>query len=105
EVMDQMEARMVEDQQQVQRDLEALAARPDLAPRPELARAQAAWQDVLALKARILKLSREHTGVLSRAMSLERLRPVQLACQSILEALRMDWEAEPVAGLQPEKPR
>jgi len=108
ERMDQMEARMTEREQEVQRNLDGLQGLPRAAGHAGLAAAASAWAQFREAKGQILSLSRENTNVRSLAMSLDRKRKLMLACQSALDALRRAIDAEPIAGVTegpPAKPR
>jgi hypothetical protein len=104
EVMDGLEARMAEQEQEVQRDLDGLRARPELAGAAGLQAATSAWAQFLELKAQVIALSRENSNVRSHALSLDRRRTAMLACLQALDSVRQAIAAEP-AESQPPRPR
>ena len=95
--MDAMEALMTAEDQKIRQSLETLAARKEFANHAELNAAIASYAQFSALKAEILKLSRENTNVRSLAISLNEKRKVTLVCQTALTALYQAIEAEPLA--------
>jgi putative heme degradation protein len=103
--MDELEARMAELEQDVQRRFDALQSLPAAAARPELRTAVSAWSRFRDVKAQILALSRQNTNVRSAALSLHEKRDAGLACQAALDALRQAIVAEPFAGSRPPRPR
>ncbi len=106
--MDQMEAAMTHEEEEAQRDLDALLARPDLGGNAELRVATSSWARFRELKVQILALSRENTNVRSLTMSLDRKRKVMLMCQRALAALRDAIDEQPTRGdadAVPVKPR
>ncbi len=108
EKMDQMEAAMTHEEEEAQRDLDALLARPDLGGNAELRVATSSWARFRELKVQILALSRENTNVRSLTMSLDRKRKVMLMCQRALAALRDAIDEQPTRGdadAVPVKPR
>ncbi len=108
EKMDQMEASMTMEEEEVRKDLEALVARPELRANSELRAAASSWARFRAIKVQILALSRENTNVRSLTISLDRKRKVMLLCQDTLAALRQVIEEEPIRGVTygvPVKPR
>jgi hypothetical protein len=97
--MDELEAAMAKEDQQVHHDLNGLAAIQNLAADPDLATASASYTRFTTLKTQILSLSRENTNVRSVAISLGQKRKVMLLCQSALDALQQAILAEPLAGV------
>jgi hypothetical protein len=106
--MDEMEARMAKEEQEVGADLEGLAALQTSSANPDLQTARSRWVRFGEIKAQILKLSRENTNVRSLTISLDRKRKVMSMCQDALAALRQAIQEEPIAGVtygRPAKPR
>ncbi len=106
--MDEMEARMAKEEQEVGADLEGLAALQTSSANPDLQTARSRWMRFGEIKAQILKLSRENTNVRSLTISLDRKRKVMSMCQDALAALRQAIQEEPIAGVtygRPAKPR
>jgi len=99
EAMDRLEQAMAAEQRRATEALERLAARPSLAADPDVAAARARFAEFLALKARILALSRENTNVTSLALSLGQQRKLMAACVDALNALQQAVLAEPIAGV------
>ena len=98
EKMDEIEARMAEEERTVRTNLDALAALPSLGGNPDLATATSQWARFVELKSQILALSRENTNVVSLDMSLHRKRTVLLVSQDALAALQRAIEEEHVSG-------
>jgi hypothetical protein len=98
EKMDEIEARMAEEERAVRANLDALAALPSVGGNPDLAKATSQWTRFLELKSQILALSRENTNVVSLDMSLHRKRTVLLVSQDALTALQRAIEEEHVSG-------
>jgi hypothetical protein len=103
--MDEMEALMAREDRVVRKNLDDLAAMPNLAGNPDLKAAASAYARFTDFKAQILKLSRENTNVRSLTISLGQKRRVMLVCQDALAALKTAIEQEPVAGRAPVNPR
>jgi len=99
EEMDRLETAMSAEERRAAAALEQLAALPGLAGSPALAQARARLAELLALKARILALSRENTNVTSLALSLGQQRKLMAACVDALNALQQAVLAEPIAGV------
>lgn len=97
--MDELEATMTKEDQQVHHDLDGLAAIQSLAADPDLATAYSSYTRFSTLRTQILALSRENTNVRSVAISLGQKRKVMLLCQGALDALQQAILAEPVAGV------
>jgi hypothetical protein len=97
--MDELESRMEEDDHEVRRDLDALAALPGFSGDPDCTAAASSYSRFGELRARILALSRENTNVRSLSISLDRKRTVMLLCQAALDALQQSILAEPIAGV------
>jgi hypothetical protein len=96
--MDELEALMRTDDNQVRKDLDGLAAQPQLSKKPELAIARARYAEFSRIRTQILALSRENTNVRSLSISLGQKRKVMLVCQATLNALQQAILAEPIAG-------
>jgi hypothetical protein len=106
--MDELEASMAKDDEQVRKDLAGLAALPDLGGVSDRASAAASYDRFSTIKAQILALSRENTNVRSLAISLNQKRKVMLLCQETLNALQLAILEEPIAGVMygpPARPR
>jgi len=106
--MDELEASMAKDDEQVRKDLAGLAALPDLSGDADRASAVASYDRFSTIKAQILTLSRENTNVRSLAISLNQKRKVMLLCQETLNALQLAILEEPIAGVMygpPARPR
>jgi len=97
--MDAMEALMTKQDQLVHKDLEDLAALPDLHGDPDLAAAVAGYAKFSEIRGRILALSRENTNVRSLAISLGQKRKMLFLCQDALSALQQSILEEPIAGV------
>jgi len=96
--MDELEAVMAKEDQQVHRDLTSLEAIQILAADPDLATASSSYARFTSLRMQILALSRENTNVRSVAISLGQKRKAMLLCESTLDALQQAILAEPLAG-------
>jgi len=97
--MDQMEATMTQEEQQIRKDLAGLAGLSRLASDPDLNAATASFVHYSELKARILPLSRENTNVRSLALSLNQKRKAMIVCLDALDALKQEILSEPIAGV------
>jgi hypothetical protein len=108
EKMNEMEAVMAKEDQDVRKNLEALAAVPNLTGNPDLKAAASEYARFTKFKTQILKLSRENTNVRSLAISLNQKRKMMLICQDALALLEQAIQEEPIAGMThgpPAKPR
>jgi hypothetical protein len=108
ETMDEIEASIGHEDEEVRKDLDGLLALPELGDSAEVQTASSSWARFREIKAHILALSRENTNVRSLMISLNRKRKVMFACQEALVALRQAIDDEPVAGVtygRPAKPR
>ena len=103
--MDEMEASMAGEDRVVRKNLDDLAAMPNLAGNADLKAATSAYARFTDFKAQILKLSRENTTVRSLTISLGQKRKVMLVCQDALAALKTAIEQEPAPGPAPVNPR
>jgi hypothetical protein len=97
--MDQMEASMTQEENQIRKDLSGLAGLSKLASDPDLSAATSSFTQYSALKARILPLSRENTNVRSLALSLNQKRKAMIVCLDALNALKQEILSEPIAGV------
>lgn len=97
--MDRLEAAMVEEERQVRKDLDGLAALPRLEKDADLAAAASGFVRYGEIKARILALSRENTNVRSLALSLNQKRKAMVLCMDALNALKEAILEEPIAGV------
>ncbi len=97
--MDELEAQMNRDDQEVRKDLDGLAALPKLRGDPDLETAASDYTRFSEIRGRILALSRENTNVRSLAMSLGQKRKVLFQCEDILSALQQAILEEPIAGV------
>jgi len=96
--MDELEARMKEQDEQVRADLDGLRALPKLAGAADLAEAASRYARFAELRTQILALSRANTNVRSLALSLNEKRKVMIVCQEALGRLQEAMEKQPVAG-------
>jgi len=106
--MDDLEALMTADDQQVRSDLDGLSALPSLKGDADLAIAAARYTEFRELKKQVLALSRENTNVRSLFISLNQKRKVMQACQEALSNLQEAILQEPIEGVtygRPAKPR
>jgi len=95
--MDELEAVMATNDEEVRNDLKALAG---LVPAgsTDLETATTSYARFTEVKAKILKLSRENTNVRSLFISLHQKRKVTALCQDALAALQQAIEEEHVGG-------
>ena len=108
EKMDQMEAAMTKEEENVRKDLDELVALPNLRASSELQAATSAWARFREIKTKILALSRENTNVRSLTISLSRKRKVTIVCEEAMASLRRAIEQEAISGVTyglPAKPR
>jgi len=106
--MDEFEALMAQDDEQVRSDLASLGALSTLSADADLAAAVSRYTQFGEIKSQILTLSRENTNVRSLAISLNQKRKVMLSCQEALRHLQETILEEPIEGLtygRPAKPR
>jgi len=97
--MDELEASMTTEDEQVRKDLNGLAALTSLNGDTDRSTAASSYARFSELRAQILTLSRENTNVRSLAISLNQKRRVMLSCQAALNALQQAILDEPIAGL------
>ena len=97
--MDELEALMAKEDQQVHKDLDGLASLPKLRGDPDLEKATSNYARFSEIRGRILALSRENTNVRSLAMSLGQKRKALLLCQDVLSALQQAIQDEPIPGV------
>ena len=97
--MDELEALMATEDEQVRKSLDGLAALPKFSNDPDLATAMARYTEFNEIKTQILAFSRENTNVRSLSISLNQKRKVMLACQAALSALQQAILVEPIAGV------
>jgi hypothetical protein len=100
--MDELEAVMAKQDEEVRRDLRELAALVPTAS-ADLHTATSGYSRFMELRTRILKLSRENTNVRSLFISLNQKRRVTALCHDALAALQKAIEEEHVAA--PARPR
>jgi hypothetical protein len=106
--MDELEALMSKEDQQIRKNLDELTALPKLKQNADLAKAVSSYARFSKIKTRILALSRENTNVKSLSISLNQKRKVMLLCQDTLNELHQAILEEPIAGVtygRPAKPR
>jgi hypothetical protein len=96
--MDELEARMKEQDEQVRADLDGLRALPKLAGADDLAEAASRYAQFGELRGQILALSRANTNVRSLSISLNEKRKVMLVCQEALARLQEAIEKQPLEG-------
>jgi hypothetical protein len=94
--MDEMEALMAKNDQEVRQDLEGLAAIQSLSGNADLKTASSSYARYSEIRLQILKLSRENTNVRSLAISLNQKRKVMLMCQDALAALEQAIQQETI---------
>ena len=97
--MDELEALMTKEDQQVRKDLDGLVSLVKFRNDPDLETARSDYTKFSEIRARILALSRENTNVLSLAMSLGQKRKALLLCQDALAALQQAIQEEPISGV------
>jgi hypothetical protein len=97
--MDELESRMAQDDQEVRRDLDALAALPEFNGDADCKAAASSYSRFSELRVQILALSRENTNVRSLSISLDQKRKVMFLCQAALDTLQQTILAEPIAGV------
>lgn len=101
--MDELEARMAAEDQQVRKDLKELA---NLLPsNTDLGAAAARYATFSELRKEILALSRANTNVRSLTISLNEKRTVTALCQDTLSALEKTIEDESIPGENVINPR
>ncbi len=94
--MDELEARMAQEDERVRSDLEGLGKLAKLAGGADLALAASSYARFAGIKSQILALSRENTNVRSLSISLNQKRKVMLDCHDILSGLLETIQKEPV---------
>jgi hypothetical protein len=97
--MDELEAQMTRNDQEVRKDLAALAAIEKLRGDSDLETAVADYARFSEVRGRILVLSRENTNVRSLAISLDAKRKALFLCQDVLSALQEAILNERIAGV------
>jgi hypothetical protein len=97
--MDELEALMTKEDQQVRQDLNGLASLKKLSGDPDLEIATSDYAKFSEVRGRILALSRENTNVRSLSMSLGQKRKVSFLCQDLLSALQQAIQKEIIAGV------
>jgi hypothetical protein len=96
--MDELEALITKQEEQVRSDLEGLGALPKLDGDADLAVARSRYAQFLEIKSQVLVLSRQNTNVRSLSISLDQKRKVMLACHDLLSNLQDVIRKEPVEG-------
>jgi hypothetical protein len=99
EKMDMLEARMANEEKQIRKNLDGLAALPELGGNADLATAVSRYARFNKIKTQILALSRENTNVRSLAISLNQKRKAMVLCQEALNALKQAILEEPIKGV------
>ena len=97
--MDELEAVMTKEDQQVRKDLDGLGSLQKLRDDPDLKAAISDYAKFSEIRGHILVLSRENTNVRSLAISLGQKRKVLFQCQDVLSALQQTIQKEPIAGV------
>ena len=97
--MDELEALMAKEDQEVRKDLDGLALLPKLHGDLDLETATADYAKFNEIRGLILALSRENTNVRSLAISLGQKRKVLFLCQEALSALQQTIQDEPIPGV------
>jgi chemoreceptor-like protein with four helix bundle sensory module len=106
--MDAMEAQMTSNDQEVHKDLDALAALSMFSGDADLVTATSAYARFSDVRAKIIPLSRENTNVRSLSISLDQKRKVMFLCQDALASLQQAISEEPIPGVNyaaPSNPR
>jgi len=106
--MDELEALMSKEDQQIRKNLDELTALPKLNQNADLATAASSYARFGKIKTRILALSRENTNVKSLSISLNQKRKMMLLCQDTLNKLQQAILEKPIAGVTygcPARPR
>ena len=102
--MDQLEARMADEDRSIRSDLDGLATL--LGPKdPILETVTAEYARFIELKTTILELSRQNTNVRSLFISLNQKRSAMESCLSALAAVEQAIQDEPLADREPVSPR
>jgi len=96
--MDELEALMTNEDQQVHKNLDSLASLPRLHGDSDLETATLDYAKFGEIRGRILALSRENTNVRSLAMSLGQKRKALFLCQEVLSVLQQTIHDEPILG-------
>jgi len=96
--MDELEALMTREDEQVRSDLEGLGALPKLDGNADLAVAASSYAQFREIKDQVLTLSRTNTNVRSLSISLNQKRKVMLVCHEVLGNLQDAIRNEPVEG-------
>jgi len=96
--MDELEALMTREDEQVRSDLEGLGALPKLDGNADLAVAASSYAQFREIKDQALTLSRTNTNVRSLSISLNQKRKVMLVCHEVLGNLQDAIRNEPVEG-------
>jgi hypothetical protein len=102
--MDELEARMAQEDLEIRKDLEGLSALLKPGGSPDLEAAASRYATFNGIKAQIIKLSRANTNVRSLALSLNQKRKVMLMCQDALTALEQAIQQEPIPGVTDQTP-
>ncbi len=97
--MDDLEALMTMEDQNVQKHLNGLAMLPDLQNDPYLEKAISNYNLFTKTRKQILLLSRENTNIRSMEISLGQKRKMLVLCQDFLSALHQAIMDEKVAGV------
>lgn len=97
--MNELEALMTKEDQQVHKDLDSLVSLPKLRGDPDLETAMTNYTKFNDIRGHILALSRENTNVRSLAMSLGQKRKALLLCQDVLSALQQAIQDETIPGV------
>ncbi|HTF34714.1 MAG TPA: hypothetical protein VK714_13580 [Myxococcota bacterium] len=106
--MDELEALMTQEDEQVRSDLAGLGALAKLSGDADLVTATSRYDQFREIKRQILALSRENTNVRSLSISLNQKRKVMFSCQEALRHLEDAILEEPIEGVtygRPAKPR
>lgn len=104
--MDEMEATIAREDQEVRRALDGLTT--IRGPDGDLEAARSGYARFSEIRTRILALSRENTNIRSLSISLNQKRRVMLLCQAALEDLLRVILEKPIAGVDyglPSNPR
>ncbi len=96
--MDELEARMTQEDAQVRSDLDGLHALPKLRGNADLELAASRYARFREIESRVLELSRQNTNVRSLSISLNQKRKAMLDCHDVLSELEDAIRKEPIEG-------
>ena len=97
--MNELEAQMTREDQEVRKDLGGLVTIKELHGNPDLEIALSNYSRFSEIRVRILALSRENSNVQSLIISLGQKRKVLFLCQDVLSALQQTILEESIMGV------